>query len=107
MCSGGTGHAEAVQVLFDPKVVSFKEVIRQYVKLFRPSRHQGEETSQYRAAIFYENEQQKLEGGEVLKDAGFDEGERERLLEPASVFFAAEVYHQKYYEKATLGGLRR
>ncbi|MCC6980715.1 MAG: peptide-methionine (S)-S-oxide reductase, partial [Candidatus Melainabacteria bacterium] len=90
-----------------PKVVSFKDVIMQYVKLFRPSRYKGEETSQYRAAIFYENDRQKFEGGEVLKECGFDEQECARLLEPASVFFAAEVYHQKYYEKATLGGLRR
>lgn len=96
-----------MQVLFDPKIVSFKDVIRHYIKLFRPSRYEGEETSQYRAAVFYEGEQEKREGDEVLKEAGFDAQERERLLEPARVFYAAEVYHQKYYEKATFGGLRR
>lgn len=95
-----------MQVLFDPKVVSFKDLIRHYLKLFKPSRYQGEETSQYRAAVFYESEQQKREAGEVLAEMGFDKKESELLLEPASTFFAAEVYHQKYYEKTKLGGLR-
>jgi peptide methionine sulfoxide reductase MsrA len=96
-----------VQVLFDPKVLSFKELIRQYLKAFRPSRHQGEETSQYRAAIFFDGEQQKREAADVLTEVGFDKQECERLLEPASTFYAAEVYHQKYYEKSSMGGLRR
>ncbi len=93
--------------MFDPKELSFKDLIRHYLKAFRPSRHAGEETSQYRAAIFFEGEQQKREAGEVLAEMGFDSQERERLLEPASTFYAAEVYHQKYYEKSSLGGLRR
>ena len=87
--------------------MSFKELIRQYLKSFRPSRHQGEETSQYRAAIFYQGEQQKRDAGEVLVEMGFDKQESERLLEPARTFYAAEVYHQKYYEKSSLGGLQR
>lgn len=93
--------------MFDPKVLSFKELIRHYLKAFKPSRYPGEEKSQYRAAIFYEGEQQKREAGEVLAELGFDKQETERLLEPASTFYAAEEYHQKYYEKSSLGGLRR
>lgn len=96
-----------MQVLFDPKVLSFKELIRHYLKSFKPSRHPGEETSQYRAAIFYEGEQQKREAGEVLAEMGFDKQASERLLEPAKTFYAAEEYHQKYYEKSSLGGIRR
>lgn len=96
-----------MQVLFDPKVLSFKELIRHYLKSFKPNRHPGEETSQYRAAIFYEGEQQKLEAGEVLAEMGFDKQESERLLEPGKTFYAAEEYHQKYYEKSSLGGIRR
>lgn len=96
-----------MQVLFDPKVLSFKDLIRQYLKSFKPSRYPGEETSQYRAAIFYEGDEQKREAGEVLTEMGFDKQESERLLEPAKTFYAAEEYHQKYYEKSSLGGLRR
>lgn len=96
-----------MQVLFDPKVVAFKELIRYYLKSFKPSRHQGEETSQYRAAIFYEGDQQKREAEGVLAEMGFDKQESESLLEPASTFYAAEVYHQKYYEKSSLGVFRR
>ncbi len=77
------------------------------MKSFRPSRYQGEETSQYRAAIFYESDQQKREAGEVLAELGFDKREGESLLEPAATFYAAEVYHQKYYEKSSLGIFRR
>lgn len=93
--------------MFDPKIVSFKDIIRFYVKQFGPTRYQGEETSQYRAAIFYENEEQKKEAGEVLGEFGFDKADTERLLEPAATFFAAEVYHQKYYEKSSMGLYRR
>ena len=85
-----------MQVLFDPKVLSFKELIRQYLTSFKPSRHPGEDKSQYRAAIFYEGEEQKREAGEVLAEMGFDKQESARLLEPASTFYAAEEYHQKY-----------
>lgn len=93
--------------MFDPEIVSFKDIIRFYVKQFRPSRYQGEETSQYRAAIFYENEEQKKEASEVLGELGFDKADIGRLLEPATTFYAAEVYHQKYYEKSSLGLFRR
>lgn len=96
-----------MQVLFDPKLLSFKDLIRHYLKSFKPSRYPGEDTSQYRAAIFYEGEQQKHEAGEVLAEMGFDKQESERLLEAASIFYAAEEYHQKYYEKSSLGGMRR
>lgn len=96
-----------MQVLFDPKVLSFKELIRHYLKLFKPSRYPGEETSQYRAAIFYEGDEQKREAGEVFAEMGFDREASERLLEPAKTFYAAEEYHQKYYEKSSPGGIRR
>lgn len=96
-----------MQVLYDPKIVSFKEIIRFYVKQFRPSRYQGEETSQYRAAIFYGGAEQKREAGEVLAELGFEKLDTELLLEPAAEFYAAEVYHQKYYEKSSMGLFRR
>lgn len=88
-----------MQVLYDSRVVSFKEVIRHYLKAFRPRRSESDKFSQYRAAIFYDGEQQKREAAEVLEEVGFDKRSRELLLEPAATFYAAEEYHQKYYNK--------
>ncbi|MBX9669217.1 MAG: peptide-methionine (S)-S-oxide reductase [Candidatus Obscuribacterales bacterium] len=103
VCGGRTGHAEAVQVLFDPQKLAYKDLIRKYLKDFRPRRYPGDKTSQYRSAIFYEGDQQKRDATEVLKELGFDKASSEGLLEPASTFFAAEVYHQNYYEKMSVG----
>lgn len=96
-----------MQVLFDANVLSYKDLIRDYLRMFRPRRGQCESTSQYRAAVFYEDEQQKREAAEVLTEMGFDGDSAARLLEPASVFYAAEEYHQKYYEKLYQGAFRK
>ncbi len=94
-------------MLFDPQKLAYKDLIRKYLKDFRPRRYPGDNTSQYRSAIFYEGDQQKRDAAEVLKELGFDKASSEGLLEPASTFFAAEVYHQNYYEKMSVGVLKK
>jgi peptide methionine sulfoxide reductase msrA/msrB len=92
-----------VQVLFDPKELTFKNLIRHYLTEFKPQRYSTESTSQYRAAIFYQDEQQKREAADVLSSLGYSQEAAKSLLEPAKVFYAAEQYHQNYYGKFTAG----
>lgn len=100
-----TGHAEAVQVLFDPKVITYKEIVKKYLTMFRPMRRSADKFSQYRAAIFYEDETQKKQAQEALKEL-MPNVDSSELLEPAKKFYPAEEYHQNYYKKMSLGAYR-
>jgi peptide methionine sulfoxide reductase MsrA len=82
--------------------LTFKNLIRHYLTEFKPQRHSASSTSQYRAAIFYQNEQQKREAEEVLTSMGYAKETAASLLEPAKRFYAAEEYHQNYYGKFTI-----
>ena len=101
VCGGSTGHAEAVQVIFDPKKVSYGELVKSYLLKFRPQRYDANSTSQYRAAIFYQDEEQKKIALKVIKELKLGNGS-ENLLEKGKKFYAAEEYHQDYYNKMTL-----
>ncbi|MBX9693515.1 MAG: peptide-methionine (S)-S-oxide reductase MsrA [Cyanobacteria bacterium] len=104
VCTGTTGHAESVQVLYDPKKLTYKELIRRYLNTFKLKRPGG--PSEYRSVIFYDGEQQKREATEVLSEAGIDNESGSRLLEPASTFYAAEEFHQDYYKKMSIGSCK-
>lgn len=100
VCTGSTGHAEAVEVLFDNSVVSYEELARLFFELHDPTTpdRQGVDVgSQYRSAVFYDSEEQKEtveELIEVLRERGYDVVTR---LEPLEDFWPAEEYHQDYY----------
>ena len=106
VCSGKTGHAESVRVSFDPTVVSYDELLEVFWRIHDPcSRNrQGPDVGmQYRSVIFYANEGQRRE---ALKSR--DRLKRQNAcrglpiateIRPASEFYRAEEYHQKYYEK--------
>lgn len=102
VCSGETGHAEAVEVVFDPSVISFEELARHFFEIHdptTPNRQGVDYGSQYRSAVFYTSEQQRetverLMG--ILRDRGFDVVTEVR---PLDVFWPAEDYHQDYYGK--------
>lgn len=103
VCSGRSGHAEAVQVEFDPKVVSYKELLTLFWKIHNPTtkNRQGWDIgSEYRSVIFYHNEEQKKE---ALKSSILEQKMYERLIVteivPATTFYKAEEYHQKFNEK--------
>jgi len=107
VCSDTTGHAESVEVVFDPKVVSYTELLEAFFRFHDPTQvnRQGPDTgTQYRSAVFYQNEGQKkaaLEAIAKLDASGqYDRPIATQVL-PASKFYQAEEYHQKYYE--TLG----
>jgi peptide methionine sulfoxide reductase msrA/msrB len=105
VCSDTTGHAESTEVVYDPKVVTYAELLDAFFRFHDPTQvnRQGPDTgTQYRSAVFYQNERQKkaaLEAIAKLNASGqYDRPIATQVL-PASEFYQAEDYHQKYYEK--------
>jgi methionine-S-sulfoxide reductase len=105
VCSDATGHAESVEVVFDPGVVSYTELLDAFFRFHDPTQvnRQGPDVgTQYRSAVFYQNEAQKeaaLKAIAKLNASGqYDRPVATQVL-PASGFYQAEEYHQKYCEK--------
>lgn len=105
VCSGRTGHAEAVRVTFDPAQVSFKDLLTLFFATHDPTslnRQGGDVGTQYRSAVFPLDETQAQETREVIADLTaqnvFDRP-IVTTLEPATQFHVAESYHQDYYAR--------
>lgn len=101
--SGETGHAEAIEIVFDPKLVSFEELLIFFFRMHDPTtlnRQGGDHGSQYRSAIFYHNDEQKLVAEKMKRIAG-EKWKKPAVTEivPASRFYPAEDYHQDYLKK--------
>ena len=103
--TGTTGHAEAAQIFFDPKVISYKEILEIYFSMHDPTslNRQGADVGiQYRSAIFYHTQEQKTIAekliDELTKEAIFDKPIVTNI-EPLKVFYKAETYHKDYYKK--------
>jgi peptide-methionine (S)-S-oxide reductase len=103
--TGTTGHAEAAQITFDTKIISFKEILEIFFTMHDPTslNRQGADVgTQYRSAIFYHNLKQK-EVSEQLIDELNKEGIFNKTIvtsiEPLQVFYEAETYHKAYYKK--------
>jgi peptide methionine sulfoxide reductase msrA/msrB len=102
VCSGNTGHAETLEVVYDDNVTDFEELAKLFFEIHDPSQHnrQGPDIgSQYRSEIFYTDENQKQTAEKlikILKEKGYDVATE---LAKAGEFWKAEEYHQKYYEK--------
>ncbi|MBD3277182.1 MAG: bifunctional methionine sulfoxide reductase B/A protein [Candidatus Aegiribacteria sp.] len=103
VCSGTTGHAEAVEVIFDNSLVTFEELARLFFEIHDPTTpdRQGVDVgSQYRSAVFYTTDDQ-LETLQQLKDELRDNGyDPVTQLQPLDQFWPAEDYHQDYYSKS-------
>ncbi|MDA8121256.1 MAG: peptide-methionine (S)-S-oxide reductase MsrA [Deltaproteobacteria bacterium] len=103
--SGGTGHAEAVQVVFDPAKIGYDallDVFWRNVDPTTPNRQFCDVGTQYRSAIFTHGEAQKKLAGDsrsALEESGGLKGKIVTEIVPASAFYPAEEYHQKYYRK--------
>lgn len=103
--SGTTGHAEAIQIEFDPKIISYKKILEVFWKLHDPTtlNKQGVDVgSQYRSAIFYNSEEQKRIA-EASKQK-MEEIYKSRIVTeiiPFKNFYKAESYHQNYYDRNT------
>lgn len=103
VCSGATGHAEVIQVHFDPGVISFREILDVFFTIHDPTtlNYQGNDMgTQYRSVIFYHSPEQQRSAAETVAD--FD---RQRVwdrpivteISAAQTFYPAEDYHQEYY----------
>jgi peptide-methionine (S)-S-oxide reductase len=110
VCTGRTGHAEAVDLLFDPAIVSYAQLLEVFWNIHDPTtlNRQGPDIgTQYRSAIFYHNEQQRSEAvasKETAQRSGKFKKPIVTEIVPASTFYRAEEYHQQYFEKGGIGG---
>jgi peptide-methionine (S)-S-oxide reductase len=101
VCSGKTGHAEAIRIEFDPAQVSFRDLMTVFFATHDPTtlNRQGNDVgTQYRSAIFFADEQQKAEAANFIKE--LEETLSNPIvtsLEPLAEFYPAEDYHQKFY----------
>jgi peptide-methionine (S)-S-oxide reductase len=101
VCSGTTGHAEVVQVTFDPDVVSFREILEVFFTIHDPTtlNRQGADVgTQYRSAIFYHDEEQRRVAEEVIAELeGLWPDPIVTEVTPFDAYYGAEDYHQEYY----------
>ena len=103
VCSGKTGHVEVAEVVFDPGVISYSDLLHVFFTLHDPTtlNRQGNDVGeQYRSVIFYLNDAQKNDADEVIAELTRDEVFRDPIVtavEPASTFYVAEDYHQDYF----------
>lgn len=106
--SGATGHAEAVQVVYDPSRISYEKLLEVFWRNIDPTQADGQfadRGSQYRTAIFYHTEEQKRlaeASRQQLAASGKFKDPIVTELVPASTFYPAEDYHQDYYRKNPL-----
>ena len=107
VCTGKTGHAEAVRIRFDPDVITFRKVLEIFFETHDPTtlNRQGHDVgTQYRSAIFFMNEEQKKIASDVIRELEESGRYRKKIvtsLEPFSNFYSSESYHKNYYRENT------
>ena len=105
VCTGQTGHAEVVQITFDPQVVTFRELLQVFFTIHDPTTRdrQGMDVgTQYRSAIFYHTPEQKTVAENVIAEmeaAKIYDAPIVTEVTPFTIFYPAEDYHQRYYEQ--------
>ena len=104
VCSGATGHAEVVQLRFDPSVTSFREILQVFFATHDPTtlnQQGGDKGTQYRSVIFYHSEAQKQTADEIINEinkAGVLDNPVVTEVSPLDKFYPAEDYHNNYYQ---------
>jgi methionine-S-sulfoxide reductase len=108
ICRGDSGHAEAVQVVFDPSRLSYRDLLATFWRNIDPTamnRQFFDVGTQYRTVIYFHDETQKREAEASmaeLRAAGIFAGEIATTVEPVQTFYPAEDYHQDYYRKCPM-----
>ena len=104
VCEGTTGHAEVVQIKFDPQAVSYKDLLGVFFTVHDPTtlNRQGNDVgTQYRSAIYYHSPEQKAVAEQTIKDLNAEHLWNNPIVTevtPISTFYVAEGYHQEYFE---------
>ncbi len=104
VCSGTTGHAEVIQLSFDPGIISFEEILEIFFQTHDPTtlNRQGNDIgTQYRSAIFYHSEEQKTKALDIIKALNASGAWEKPIVTEVSkftIFYPAEDYHQNYYK---------
>lgn len=105
VCTGVTGHAEVVQVTFDPSVISYKDLLDVFFTIHDPTtlnRQGGDVGTQYRSAVFYHSPEQKAAAEKAIADFTAQklwDGKIVTQVEPFTAFYSAEEYHQDYFNR--------
>jgi peptide-methionine (S)-S-oxide reductase len=103
VCTGMTGHAEAVQINFDPNIISYADLLRVFFTVHDPTtpNRQGADTgTQYRSAIFYHDDAQKEIAAQIIREITESKVWKDPIVtdvSPFDKFYIAEDYHQEYY----------
>jgi peptide-methionine (S)-S-oxide reductase len=105
VCAETTGHAEVVQIIFDPQVVSFKEILQVFFTIHDPTtlNRQGADVgTQYRSVIFYHTPEQQAIAAQVIQEltaAGIWKARIVTEIVPFTAFYRAEDYHQEFFQQ--------
>jgi len=105
VCTGTTGHAEVVQITFDPNIISFKEILEVFFTIHDPTTLNGQGPdvgTQYRSAIFYHTPQQKAVAEQVIAELNAShlwDAPIVTEIAPFDRFYPAEDYHQEYFRR--------
>ncbi len=110
ICTGTTNHAECLQITFDKSILSFQDLLKVFFETHDPTtlNRQGNDVgTQYRSIIFYASEEQKNIAEaykKQLNDSGTFSNKIVTIIEPLTIFYAAEGYHQNYYNQNESAG---
>ena len=105
VCSGATGHAEVVQVTFDPQEISYREILEVFFQIHDPTtlNRQGADVgTHYRSVIFYHDEEQEATAEEMIDELEASGKWRDPIVTevvPFEAFYEAEDYHREYYQR--------
>ena len=105
VCTGDTGHAEVVEITFNPKIIKYNNILKNFWRIHDPCslNKQGPDIgSQYKSVIFFHNTEQKSEAIKQKKELLENKIYKEKIVTeiiPATKFYKAEDYHQQYFKK--------
>ncbi len=105
VCTGTTGHAEAIEVVFDPRVIAYRDLLRIFFTTHDPTtlNRQGNDVgTQYRSAVFYHDAAQKAAAEEVVRELAHEGVWKKKIVTeivPFTNFYPAEEYHQNYFRR--------
>lgn len=113
VCTGRTGHAEVVQITFDPHIITFRDLLHVFFTIHDPTtlnQQGGDVGTQYRSAVFYHSPEQKAEVERVIAELNAEKVWDDPIVtevKPLEEFFSAEEYHRDYYRRNPTQGYCR